>query len=313
MGGNTNAVPPTIGAGGYGYGYGYGGVTAGTEQRPFQSGVVTCSISSPGSGSGPIYGGVPAAQLVEERAGVGDAISLLWFKRRLPRWASRFLEVVIVLLADKGPCDCAAHCAIVASRAGRDVVSCLCAGLLNVGALYGGAGADDAARCWLAGMESKLSPQKFVERMKRDGIVIRGIGVSNNGANPGQQRRQQQPPPPPPLQTTEKRAAVLRQYALASFPSTRYLEFALGVERVTSLKAKSLVLNLDGILGVLFLDMMDGCSEFTREEMAGFVECGCLSSLLAFARSIGLVGHAMDQKRLNQPLYVHPTEETIFC
>lgn len=256
-------------------------------------GFVSCSISSPGDGDVPAYSGVPATQLVEEKAGVGDVISLLWFKRRLPRWASRFLEVVVVMLADKGPCDCAAHCSIVASRAGRDVISALCAGLLNMGALYGGAGADDAARCWFAGMESKLSPQKFVERMKRDGIVIRGIGS--------------------PSPKAEKRAAVLRQYALASFPSTRYLEFAHGVEKVTSLRAKSLILNLDGILGVLFLDLMDGCSEFTREEMVGYVDCGCLSSLLAFARSIGLIGHAMDQKRLKQPLYVHPAEETIFC
>lgn len=275
-----------------------GGCSSPAQPRGYvQPGFVSCSISSPGNasgggGGGPIYSGIPAAQLVEEKAGVGDVISLLWFKRRLPRWASRFLEVVVVMLADKGPCDCAAHSSIVASRAGRDVVSALCAGLLSMSPLCG-AGADDAARCWFAGMESKLSPQKFVERMKRDGIVIRGIGSSSP--------------------KTEKRAAVLRQYALGSFPSTRYLEFAHGVEKVTSLKAKSLILNLDGILGVLFLDMMDGCSEFTREEMVGYVDCGCLSSLLAFARSIGLIGHAMDQKRLKQPPYVHPVEETIFC
>ena len=32
------------------------------------------------------------------------ACSLLWFKRRLPRYATRFIEMCVVLCADHGPC-----------------------------------------------------------------------------------------------------------------------------------------------------------------------------------------------------------------
>ena len=35
---------------------------------------------------------------------VGDVISLLWFKRQLPKYATRFIELVVMLCADHGPC-----------------------------------------------------------------------------------------------------------------------------------------------------------------------------------------------------------------
>ena len=35
---------------------------------------------------------------------VGDVISLLWFKRQLPKYATRFIEMVVMLCADHGPC-----------------------------------------------------------------------------------------------------------------------------------------------------------------------------------------------------------------
>ena len=35
---------------------------------------------------------------------VGDVISLLWFKRQLPKYAVRFVEMCVMLCADHGPC-----------------------------------------------------------------------------------------------------------------------------------------------------------------------------------------------------------------
>jgi hypothetical protein len=52
----------------------------------------------------------------------------------------------IMLCADHGPCVSGAHNAIVTSRAGKDLVSCLVSGLLTIGPRFGGA-IDDAARC----------------------------------------------------------------------------------------------------------------------------------------------------------------------
>jgi len=53
-------------------------------------------------GEEPTYAGVPMSELITSGAGVGDAVSLLWFKRRLPAYAVRFIEICIVLCADHG-------------------------------------------------------------------------------------------------------------------------------------------------------------------------------------------------------------------
>lgn len=65
------------------------------------------------------------------------------------RYATRFMEMCVMLCADHGPCVSGAHNAIVTSRAGKDLVSCLVSGLLTIGPRFGGA-IDDAARCFKA-------------------------------------------------------------------------------------------------------------------------------------------------------------------
>ena len=36
---------------------------------------------------------------------------------------------------------------------------------------------------------------------------------------------------------------------------------------------------------------------------------GCLNGLFVLGRSIGFIGHYLDQKRLKQPLYRHPWDD----
>lgn len=45
------------------------------------------------AGEEPTYAGVPMSSIVEQGLGAGDVISLLWFKRSLPRYCTRFIEV----------------------------------------------------------------------------------------------------------------------------------------------------------------------------------------------------------------------------
>lgn len=58
---------------------------------------------------------------------------LLWFKKRLPSYAAKFIELVLQISADHGPCVSGAHNTIVAARAGKDLISSLCSGLLTIG------------------------------------------------------------------------------------------------------------------------------------------------------------------------------------
>ncbi|GFZ09082.1 ATP citrate lyase subunit B 2 [Actinidia rufa] len=51
---------------------------------------------------------------------------------------------------------------------------------------------------------------------------------------------------------------------------------------------------------------------FTKPEIDEIVGIGYLNGLFVLARSIGLIGHTFDQKRLKQPLYRHPWEDVLY-
>ncbi len=50
-----------------------------------------------------IYAGMRITDVFKEDIGLGGVVSLLWFKRRLPQWAAKFIEMVLMLTADHGP------------------------------------------------------------------------------------------------------------------------------------------------------------------------------------------------------------------
>lgn len=50
-----------------------------------------------------LYAGMPISSVFKDEIGLGGVVSLLWFKRRLPPWATKFIEMVLMLTADHGP------------------------------------------------------------------------------------------------------------------------------------------------------------------------------------------------------------------
>jgi ATP citrate (pro-S)-lyase len=50
-----------------------------------------------------LYAGMRISDVFKEDIGIGGVVSLLWFKRRLPPWATKFIEMVLMLTADHGP------------------------------------------------------------------------------------------------------------------------------------------------------------------------------------------------------------------
>ena len=49
-----------------------------------------------------LYAGMRISDVFKE-IGLGGVVSLLWFKRRLPPYAAKFIEMVLMLTADHGP------------------------------------------------------------------------------------------------------------------------------------------------------------------------------------------------------------------
>ncbi|KAI0528908.1 hypothetical protein KFK09_001452 [Dendrobium nobile] len=252
------------------------------------------STISDDRGDEPCYAGVPMSSIIERGFSVGDVISLLWFKRSLPRYCTQFIEICIMLCADHGPCVSGAHNTIVTARAGKDLVSSLVSGLLTIGPRFGGA-IDDAARYFKDAYDRGLTPYEFVEGMKKQGIRVPGIGHRIKSRD-----------------NRDKRVQLLQQYAHNHFPSVKYMDYAVQVENYTLSKANNLVLNVDGAIGSLFLDLLSGSGMFTKQEIDEIVEIGYLNGLFVLARSIGLIGHTFDQKRLKQPLYRHPWEDVLY-
>lgn len=245
-------------------------------------------------GEEPTYCGVSVSEIIEEEMNVGDIISLLWFKRRLPRYASRFIEICMMLTADHGPCVSGAHNTIVTARADKDIVSCLCSGLLTIGPRFGGA-IDDAAVQFKKACDKGLTADEFVEGMKREGKLIPGIGHRIKSQN-----------------NPDRRVTLLKDYVNKNFTSLKYLNYALEVEKYTLQKASNLILNVDGCIAVSFLDLMDSCASFNKEEIQEIIDIGFFNGLFVLSRSIGLIGHALDQKRLRQPLYRHPWDDVMY-
>ena len=113
-----------------------------------------------------LYAGMPISDVFKEEIGIGGVMSLLWFRRRLPDYANKFLEMVLMLTADHGPAVSGAMNTIITTRAGKDLISALVSGLLTIGSRFGGA-LDGAAEEFTKAFDKGLSPRDFVDNMRK--------------------------------------------------------------------------------------------------------------------------------------------------
>jgi len=237
------------------------------------------------------YSGMPISEVFAKNLGVGGALSLLWFRTEMPTYCTNFIEMILMVTADHGPAVSGAHNTIVAARAGKDLVSSLASGLLTIGPRFGGA-LDDAAILFSQASDSGMTAQAFVKDMHKKKKLIMGIGHKIKS-----------------LSNPDKRVEIIKNYALENFKDNSVLKFALEVEQFTTKKKANLILNVDGCIAVCFVDMLRSCGEFTKENADEMVENGCLNGLFVLGRSIGFIGHYLDQKRLKQGLYRHPWDD----
>ena len=265
---------------------------AGTVRKP--TGII-CSITDD-TGEEPLYCGVPMSKVIESGMPLGEMIGLLWFKKKLPRFASEFIEIVLRLTADHGPCVSGAHNTIITARAGRDLMSAVASGILTIGPRFGGA-VSGAAQMFSEAMANNLSPLEFIKERKMKGVNIQGIGHKIKSAN-----------------NPDIRVTLLKKFAKENFPVTPHLDYALEVEKITLTKRNNLILNVDGAIGILFLDLMAACGEevFSAQERAEIIEFAILNGLFMLGRTIGMIGHYFDQKRLRSALYRHPMDDVLY-
>mgnify|MGYP002399195605 FL=1 len=239
-----------------------------------------------------LYGNMTISEVFKRDIGIGGVLSILWFKRLLPDYATKFIEMAVMVTADHGPAVSGAHNTIVATRAGKDLISSLVSGMLTIGPRFGGA-IDGAAQMFSEAYDAGKTPQQFVDDMKTKGVNIQGIGhLIKSIHNP------------------DMRVTIISSYAKKHFKSTPLLDYAREVEKITTSKRDNLILNVDGCIGICFVDLLR--SEFPKQEADEYIKMGALNGLFVLGRSIGLIGHYLDQKRLKQGLYRHPWDDIAY-
>jgi len=238
-----------------------------------------------------LYAGIPITEVFRQDMGIGGVLSLLWFQRRLPPYACKFLEMCLMITADHGPAVSGAHNTIVCARAGKDLVSSLVSGLLTIGDRFGGA-LDGAASMFTEAYDSGLIPMEFVNKTRKEGKLIMGIGHRVKSIN-----------------NPDKRVVLIKEFVKENFPKTSLLDYALDVEKITTSKKPNLILNVDGCIAVAFVDLLRNSGCFTKDEAETYIKTGSLNGMFVLGRSIGFIGHFLDQKRLKQGLYRHPWDD----
>jgi succinyl-CoA synthetase alpha subunit len=265
-------------------------VRTGLVRRPSDV-VVTISDDR---GDVPTFAGVGLDEIIRDNRSIGFVIGLLWFKRELPDFAQQFIEMVIKLTADHGPAVSGAHNAIITARAGKDLMSALASGILTIGPRFGGA-ISDAAKYIRDALQKEMNPHEFVKYMK-DVVKINIPGIGHRIKS---------------VQNPDIRVVLLKEFVFKNFKNHPHLDFALEVEKLTTAKRNNLILNVDGCIGITFLDLLENL-DFTPEEIEDVIYSEALNGLFVLGRSIGMMGHVFDQKRQRAGLYRQPWDEILF-
>ena len=239
------------------------------------------------------YCGVPIDKVIKENYGIGGVIGLLWFKKELPQYARDFIELVIQIVADHGPAVSGAHNTIVTARAGKNLIESIISGIVTIGPRFGGA-VNGAANHFSWGLENNLEPREFIAQMKKKNIRIQGIGHRIHS-----------------IDNPDERCEIMMNFAKEHFPKHPLLDYALAVQDVTTMKKNTLILNVDGTIGVLFVDLLKSL-KYTNEEIKEMIDMGFFNAFFIIGRTIGFMGHYFDQKRLKTPLYRHPWDDILY-
>lgn len=239
------------------------------------------------------YCGEPIGEVIKKGYGLGGVIGLLWFKKDIPQYARDFIELVLQIVADHGPAVSGAHNTIVTARAGKSLIESIISGIVTIGPRFGGA-VNGAAKHFTWGLEENMDPRDFVDAMKKKNVRIQGIGHRIHSVD-----------------NPDVRVELMIGFARKHFPKTPLLDFALSVQGVTTMKKNTLILNVDGCIGVLFVDMLRNLG-YDDDEIKEMIDMGFFNAFFIIGRTIGFMGHYFDQKRLQSGLYRHPWDDILY-
>ena len=223
-------------------------------------------------GEEPRYAGYAASELCSKGYGIEDVISLLWSKQLPTREESEIIKRIIMISADHGPAVSGAFGAIIGACAGIDMPQAVSAGMTMIGPRFGGA-VTNAGKYFKMGVKDFPNDiPGFLAWMKDNVGPVPGIGHRVKS-----------------LKNPDQRVKYLVSYVKNETSlHTPILNYALEVEKITTAKKDNLILNVDGTMGCILMDL-------------GFPEHS-LNGFFVLARTIGMIGHWIDQNNQNARL-----------
>jgi len=221
-----------------------------------------------------------------------NVIANLWLKKDLPSYWEKFINSILIILADHWPAVGGATNAIITARAGNDLKSSLIAGLTTIWPRFGWA-IDGAAKYFFHWVKDWITPLEFVTSMKKSGINIPWIGHKvKSKFNP------------------DKRCELLLEIA-EKFPENKHLNFAIEIEKITLEKKSNLILNVDWMIAAMLLDLFSDLG-LTNEEVLDYIDAWIFNAFFILARTTGFIWHILDQKRLKEWLFRTPWEDILY-
>ncbi|MFQ5598161.1 MAG: citrate/2-methylcitrate synthase [Nitrospiria bacterium] len=216
-------------------------------------------------GDEPYYSGYPASELINKGYQIPHVIGLLWDKRLVSPVEAEIIKRIVILSADHGPCVSGALVTIIAACAGIQMAQAVAAGMIMIGPRFGGA-VTGAGTWFKYAVKNKLSVDDFLVYMKKNVGPVPGIGHRVKS-----------------VRNPDKRVKELVAFVKSQNISTPHLDFALAVEARTTAKKDTLILNVDGTMAAILVDL-----GFKVEALNGF---------FILSRTIGLIGHWIDQNQ----------------
>lgn len=220
-----------------------------------------------------------------ENSSFGQIVACMFLgKPKVSKDTEEFINFILKLLVDHGPYVSGAVNTMVTARAGKDLVSSLAAGILTIGPRFGGA-INEAAATWLRGVISGKEPAVVVEAYAAQRQYLLGIG----------HRKYSVDYPDPRVKAILSYVSKLKHHI--------YTDFARAVQDITTQKKGNLILNVDGAIAAVLLDILTEKENYTPKDLQELVDAEVFNGLFVLSRSVGFMAHFFDQKRLDEGLF----------
>ncbi len=227
------------------------------------------------------YRGVSVTKLISDGKAIEEVVWLLWTGKMPSDIQKEIARRIIILTADHGPSVAGAYTTILAASAGLYLPQSVAAGVQMIGPRFGGA-AGLAANSFHYAVENNLDIPEFNDWMKSQGKhTFPGIGHKVYSKSH------------PDLRVVE-----LVKFVQNNLKKTPHVDFALKLEQEMLKKNEKLILNIDGAIGAVLVDL-----DFPLEGIDGF---------FVLARTIGLIAHYIDQKQRGTGLIRLPEELVLY-